>query len=217
MKAQATSRIYPNVTLGENAELGDFVVLGVPPGGALPGEIPLVIGCNAIIRSHTVIYAGAVIGDDFATGHAAMIREFTRIGNRVSVGTHTVIEHHVAIEDDVRIHSQSFIPEHSTLEQGCRIGPQVVLANTLHPYCPKAKECARGPRVGRGAKIGANATLLPDIVIGENALVGAGAVVVGDVAPGAVVVGNPAQMVKHISELNCPYGLIEHPYGDQGG
>jgi acetyltransferase-like isoleucine patch superfamily enzyme len=63
------------------------------------------------------------------------------------------------------------------------------------------KENLKGATIKRGAKIGANATLLPGIVIGENALVGAGAVVVDDVPDGAVVVGNPARIVKQIDEI----------------
>jgi acetyltransferase-like isoleucine patch superfamily enzyme len=71
----------------------------------------------------------------------------------------------------------------------------------------------KGATLRRGAKIGANATLMPDIVIGEYALVGAGAVVVRDVPPGAVVAGNPARIVKDVTALTCPYDLIESPYG----
>ena len=70
----------------------------------------------------------------------------------------------------------------------------------------------KGPTIKRGAKIGANATLLPDITIGENALVGAGSVVVDDVASGEVVAGNPARVIKDVSDLDCPYDLIDRPY-----
>ena len=207
-----THKIYPNVQIDEEAQIGDYAIIGQPPRDREPGELPTVIGVRAVIRSHTVIYAGNVIGNDFATGHGVMIREENQIGNRVSIGTHSIIEHHVRIGDGVRIHSQAFIPEYSVLEEGCWIGPNVVFTNAYHPLCPKVKECLKGPTIKRGAKIGANATLLPDITIGENALVGAGAVVVEDVPPGTVVVGNPARVIKNISELRCPYGLIDKPY-----
>ena len=68
---------------------------------------------------------------------------------------------------------------------------------------PGVKETLKGPTIKKNAKIGANATLLPGVVIGENSLVGAGSVVVRDVPDGVVVVGNPAQIIKNISEL--PY------------
>jgi acetyltransferase-like isoleucine patch superfamily enzyme len=67
--------------------------------------------------------------------------------------------------------------------------------------------------VRRLARVGANATILPGVVIGENALVGAGSVVVDDVPPGAVVVGNPARVIKHVDDLTCPPGLVDRPFG----
>lgn len=211
-----TAKIYPNVQLGENVEIGDFVVLGVPPRGKAEGELPTIVGDGAVIRSHTVIYAGNVIGKRFQTGHHTMIREENRIGDDVSVGTGSVVEHHVEIADHVRIHSQAFVPEYSTLEEGAWIGPNVVLTNVPHPLCPKAKVCIKGPTIKRGAKIGANSTILPYLIVGENALVGAGSVVVENVPDRAVVAGNPARVIKSIDQLTCPVELIEKPYGGEG-
>jgi acetyltransferase-like isoleucine patch superfamily enzyme len=150
-----------------------------------------------------VIYAGNVIGRNFQTGNKVNIRESNRIGDNVSVGTLSVIEHHVEIGDHVRIHTQVFIPEFSVLEEGCWIGPNVVLTNAKYPLSPGVKDRLAGPVIRKGAKIGANATLLPGVVIGENALVGAGSVVVRDVPPGGVVAGNPARFMRNVSAL--PY------------
>ncbi len=210
-----TARIYPKVQLGENVEVGDFVILGAPPRGKAEGELPTVIGDGAVIRSHSVIYAGNVIGKGFQTGHHTMIREENRIGDDVSVGTGSVVEHHVEIANHVRIHSQAFVPEYSTLEEGCWVGPNVVLTNAPHPLCPKAKECLKGPTLKRGAKIGANSTLLPYLIVGEDALVGAGSVVVENVPDRAVVAGNPAKVLKSIDQLTCPVDLIDRPYGGE--
>jgi acetyltransferase-like isoleucine patch superfamily enzyme len=113
----------------------------------------------------------------------------------------------VEIADNVRIHTHVFIPEFSVLEEGCWIGPHVVFTNAKYPLSPGVKDRLAGPIIGRGAKIGANATLLPGVKIGEHALVGAGAVVVSDVPAGAVVVGNPARVIRQVAEL--PYSLIE--------
>src|SRR6266511_3883285 len=93
-----TARIYPNVQLGDGCVIEDFVIIGKPPRGAAPGELPTVIGPGAVIRSHTVIYAGNMIGGHFQTGHAALLRESNTVGDNVSVGSHTVVEHHVEIE-----------------------------------------------------------------------------------------------------------------------
>ncbi|MEW5717262.1 MAG: DapH/DapD/GlmU-related protein [Chloroflexota bacterium] len=194
-------RILPNVQLGRNATIGDYCVIGEPPRGKRAGELETRIGARAVIRSHTVIYAGNVIGDDFQTGHGALVREENRIGNNVSIGSHTIVEHHVTIGDNVRLHSNVFVPEFSVLEDDCWIGPNVVITNARYPRSRNAKEQLRGATIKRGAKIGANATLLPGVVIGANALVGAGAVVTRDVPAGAVVVGNPARAVKRVEEI----------------
>jgi acetyltransferase-like isoleucine patch superfamily enzyme len=189
------------VYLGLACSIGEFVVIGVPPGGAAPGEFATRIGPHAIIRSHTVIYAGNRIGAAFQTGHGALLREHNEIGDHVSVGSHTVIEHHVRMGDGVRIHSNAFIPEYSILEHGVWVGPGVVFTNALYPLAPDAKQHLAGPHLLPGAKIGAHATLLPGIVVGRNALVGAGAVVVADVPDGKVVVGNPARVIKDVSDI----------------
>lgn len=196
-------RIYEKVELGEHTVVEDFCIIGAPPRGAEPGEIPTLIGSNSVVRSHTVIYAGNRIGSGFQTGNKVNIRELNEIGDNVSVGTLSVIEHHVKIGNNVRIHTQAFIPEYSVLEDGCWIGPNVVLTNAKYPLSPGVKESLAGPLIKCGAKIGANATLLPGVVIGENALVGAGSVVVHDVPDGTVVAGNPARVIRAIAEL--PY------------
>ena len=196
-------KIYKNVILGINTEIEDYCLIGVPPRGHQDGDLETNIGANAIIRSHTVIYAGNRIGNHFQTGNKVNLRELNEIGDDVSIGTLSVIEHHVIIGNNVRIHSQAFIPEYSILEDNTWIGPNVVLTNAKYPLSPDAKKNLKGPVIKKGAKIGANATILPGIIIGENALVGAGAVVVHDVPDGAVVAGNPAKIIKYISEL--PY------------
>ena len=196
-------RIYAGVQLGPQSIIEDYCVIGVPPRGASEGEMETVLGSEAYLRSHTVIYAGNVIGNGFQTGNKVNIREWNRIGDNVSVGTLSVIEHHVEIGNNVRIHSQAFIPEFSVLEDDAWIGPNVVLTNAKYPLSRGVKESLKGPRIKRGAKIGANATILPGVVIGENALVGAGAVVVKDVPDGVVVAGNPARIIRQISDL--PY------------
>lgn len=200
-----TSRIYQNVQLGGDAVVEDFCLIGVPPRGAADGELAIVIGDGAVIRSHTVIYAGNRIGRRFQTGNKVNIRELNEIGDDVSIGTLSVVEHHVTIGNGVRIHTQAFVPEFSVLEDGCWIGPNVVLTNAKYPLSPGVKESLAGPTIRRGAKIGANATILPGVVVGEHALVGAGAVVVRDVPAFAVVAGNPARVIGQLADL--PYQL----------
>lgn len=196
-----TALLHPNVTIGEDAVIGPFVVIGEPPRSCRTGELPTVIGPGAIIRSHTVIYAGNIIGARFQAGHGVLIREENRIGDDVSIGSHSVIEHHVTIGHKVRIHSNAFIPEYSVLEDGSWVGPGVIFTNAMYPLGHDVKSQLRGPHLRPGAKIGAGAVLLPGVVIGRDALVGAGAVVVHDVPDGAVVAGNPARIIKMIADI----------------
>lgn len=196
-------RVYDGVELASDAVVEEYCVIGVPPRGKKEGELVTRIGSGAHLRSHTVIYAGNRIGKGFQTGNKVNIREMNEIGDNVSVGTLSVIEHHVIIGDGVRIHSQVFVPEYSVLEEDAWLGPNVVLTNAKYPLSPGVKESLHGPLIKKGAKIGANATLLPGLTVGRNALVGAGAVVVRDVPDGAVVAGNPARVIKVIADL--PY------------
>ncbi len=194
--------VHEWVELGGNPMVGPWAILGVVPRGGVPG-LALRIGRDAVIRSHSVIYAGSVIGHGFQCGHGALIREFNEIGDHVSVGSHSVVEHHVRLADGVRIHTGAFIPEFSVLDEGAWVGPHVVFTNAAYPLSPNAKSTLRGPHLMAGAKIGANATLLPGVIIGVNSLVGAGSVVVRNVPDGAIVAGNPARFVRSIDDVEA--------------
>ena len=196
-------QVLAGVKLGEGSVVEAYCLVGVPPRGKKEGELETLIGRDAHIRSHTVIYAGNVIGKNLQTGNKVNIRELNKIGDDVSIGTLSVVEHHVEIGNRVRIHSQVFIPEYSILEEDSWLGPNVVLTNARYPLSPDAKKNLIGPTIKKGAKIGANSTILPGVIIGENALVGAGSVVTKHVLPGAVVAGNPARIISQISYL--PY------------
>lgn len=187
----STAILGTDTRLGPDCTVQDFAVLGLEPESA----DPLIIGARAVVRSHSVIYRGTRIGDDFHAGHGVLVREETVIGDHVSVGSHSIVEHHVRLDYGVRLHSKCFVPEHSVLEAGVWLGPGVIVTNARHPNRPDTKENLTGVHLARGATIGAGVVLLPGVVIGEGALIGAGAVVVHDVPAGATVVGNPGRLL----------------------
>jgi len=205
---EAVFKRYPNVHLGKRVQIEEFCVLGHPARDRDPGSTAVVIGDDAVIRSHSVIYGGVRIGARFQCGHWVLVREDTAVGDDCSIGSGTVIEFSVKIEDGVRLHSQCFVPEHSVLEAGCWLGPRVVVTNARFPAAPRTKTSLQAVLIKRRAKVGANATLLPGIVIGEGSLVGAGSVVTRDVPDGAIVRGNPARVTGLVSELRDEFGPI---------
>jgi acetyltransferase-like isoleucine patch superfamily enzyme len=195
-------RLYEGTIVQSPYSVDDFVVIGYP---VKQGAAPTKIGANAVIRSHTVIYAGNQIGEGLHVGHGALIRELNVIGDRVSIGSHSIVEHHVTIGNEVRIHSNVFIPEYSILEDDVWIGPHVTLTNARYPQSPTTKAKLKGPHLKSGAIIGAGVVILPGVSIGRKALIGAGAVVVKDVADREVVVGNPARATNTIDSI-ADYG-----------
>jgi acetyltransferase-like isoleucine patch superfamily enzyme len=204
--------IYPNVILGKRAKIEEFCVIGKPPRGKKPGELPTVIGDDAVIRSFTTIYSGNKIGAGFQTGQGVSIREDNLIGDEVSIGTNSVLEFGNRIGQAVRIHSHCFL-EMTEIGDHVFVGPGVVFTDDPHPaFCDHYKECLGGVKVRRMAKIGARVTLLPGITIGENSLIGAGSVVTGDIPADMVAVGNPAKVIKKITDLKCPKGFYQKPY-----
>lgn len=200
--------IYSNVHLGSDSHIGQYTITGNPPAGREDGDLETMIGNNALIRSHTVIYAGNTIGNDFCTGHSVIIRECNNIGHNVSIGTLSCIEHHIEIGDNVRIHSNVFIPEYTILKNDCWVGPNVVMTNAVYPLSRDVKDNLQGPVIEPFAKIGANTTILPGITIGKYALVGAGSVVTKDIPPYKILAGNPARIIGDVRE-NSKYELNE--------
>jgi acetyltransferase-like isoleucine patch superfamily enzyme len=203
--------VYPNVELGAGTIVEDGAIVGRPPRGSQPGDLPTRVGAGSVIRSGSVIYAGSTIGEGFQSGHNALIREGNVIGDNCSVGTQAVLEPGNQIGSGTRIHSLCFL-EHVTVGARCFLAPGVVFTDDPHPICPRYLDCVLGAVVEDDVSIGGNATILPGVRIGAGSLIGAGSVVVKDVAAGVVVAGNPARVVKEVKELVCFKDYFERPY-----
>lgn len=197
----------PVVNIGSSLIKDEGVVIGAQ--GRTRGDI--VIGSNACLRSGTVIYEGVKVGDGFKTGHNVVVRENNIIGDNAVVGVNSYLGPGNRIGDNVNIHTGCFL-EMAAIEDNVALGPHVVLTDDSHPRCPRFEECVGGVKIKEGAKIGANVTILPGVTIGENALIGSGSVVTKDVPSRAVVVGNPAKVIKTINELTCRMGFYKKVY-----
>jgi acetyltransferase-like isoleucine patch superfamily enzyme len=204
-------RVFPNVTIGEGSIVHGPCILGYPPRGKKPGELPLVIGCSAMIRPFSVIYAGSTVGDRFQTGHSTVVREDNRLGDDCSVGSSAVLESGNRIGHRVRIHTHAGM-ENAAIGDGVFIGPGARLTDDPHAPCPRSRECIGGVKIHSAAVIGADATVLPGVTVGQRAVVAAAAVATRDVPPGAVVVGNPAKIIKRVEEVSCFKGFYSRAY-----
>ena len=192
------------VHLGANAVIDPQVLLGYPSGRpGVAGDTR--IGAGARIRAGSIVYAAVEIGEDFETGHHAIVREENRIGSHCTLWNNSTIDYGCVIGDRVKIHCNVYVAQFTTIEDDVFLAPGVTIANDPHPICTK---CMQGPTIRRGARIGVNVTLLPLITIGENALVGAGSVVTADVPAGMLVAGNPARVIGPVDSVECPFGIV---------
>lgn len=136
------------------------------------------------IGKNTRIWAFAHVLPNASIGADCNICDYVFIENDVVIGDRVTIKCGVQIWDGIQ------------LEDDVMVGPNATFTNDLYPRSKQPFELRRTV-VKRGASIGANATILCGITIGEGSMVGAGAVVLKDVPPHAVVVGNPARIIRY--------------------
>jgi len=152
---------------------------------------PTVVGDDARVRANSILYGDVRAGDGFTTGHGALVREDTEIGDAVLVGTDTVLDGTVEVGSQVSLQSQVYVPPETTIGDKVFVGPSATLTND--PYPTRQDVELSGPTLERGVSVGANATLLPGVTVGERSFVAAGAVVTRDVPPDTLAVGVPAE------------------------
>tara|TARA_B100000446_G_C10484080_1_gene317127 strand:+ start:289 stop:750 length:462 start_codon:yes stop_codon:yes gene_type:complete len=147
---------------------------------------------------HLADVAPCEIGEGTKVWQFVVILKNAQIGSNCNICAHTLIEGDVIIGDNVTVKSGVFIWDGTRIEDNVFIGPSVTLTNDLMPRSKQYPDSFSGITLKSGCSIGANATLLPGITVGKEAMVGAGAVVVNDVPDNAVVVGNPAKIIRYM-------------------
>ena len=151
------------------------------------------------------------IAPDVTLGKDVRIYSFVNlygcvIGDRTRIGTFVEVQKNVRIGNDCKIQSHSFICEGVTIEDNVSVAHGVMFINDKEPRSVNANGTLQTEKdwkciptfVRKGASIGSNATIMCGVTIGENAMVGAGAVVTRDVPPETIVAGNPARIIRKI-------------------
>jgi acetyltransferase-like isoleucine patch superfamily enzyme len=202
-----TAIVYPGTVVGEGCRILDYAVVGKQPtlsprSTAAREELPpLELGPGTIVSTGAVVFAGTSIGERVIVGDQSCVRERCSIGDDVVIGRGALVENDTAIGARSKIQAEAYVTAYSTLEDDVFIAPCVVTTNdNFMGRTEKRHALRRGPTIRRGARIGGAVILLPGIEIGEEAFVGAGAVVLKDVPPRAVVVGNPARQIREVPD-----------------
>ncbi len=155
------------------------------------------IAKNVYIDKSAVVAKGVTIGDGTKIWSFAQIGENVRIGKNCVIGNGAYIDRNVVLGNNVKIHNKALLYHGLVVEDNCFIGPGVCFTNDKYPAYNKTRDLSGIYwKVKKGASIGALSVVLPDVIIGRNAVVGAGSVVTKSVPDGALVYGNPARIVK---------------------
>ena len=210
-----TAIVYPGTVIGEGCTILDYAVVGKQPtlsprSTAKREELPpLELGAGTVVSTGAIVFAGSHVGERVIVGDQACVRERCELGADVVVGRGSLVENDTTIGARTKIQAMAYVTAYSTIEDDVFIAPCVQTANdNFMGRTERRHALRRGPTVRRAARVGAGAVLCPGVEIGEEAFVGAGAVVVKDVPPRMVVVGNPARILREVAaeELLSPGG-----------
>jgi acetyltransferase-like isoleucine patch superfamily enzyme len=199
--------VYPGTVLGEGVRVLEGAVVGKQPSLSprstakrepLP---PTEVGDGTIVSTGAILFAGSKVGARVILGDQSCVRERVTIGDDVVVGRGSLVESDTTIGALTKIQADAYITAYSTLEENVFIAPCVVTTNdNFMGRTEERHTLIKGPTIRRGARIGGGAILCPGVEIGEDAFVGAGAVVTKDVPARKLVVGNPARVLRDVPD-----------------
>jgi acetyltransferase-like isoleucine patch superfamily enzyme len=202
-----TAVVHPGTVLGEGVKVLEHAVVGKQPvlsprstakREPLP---PAELGDGTIVATGAVVFAGSRIGARVIVGDQSCIRERVELADDVVVGRGVLVENDTTIGARTKLQAGAYVTAYSTLEDDVFVAPCVVTTNdNLMGRTERRHELIAGPTIRRGARVGGGAILCPGVEIGEEAFVGAGAVVTKDVPPRTVVVGNPARVLREVPD-----------------
>jgi acetyltransferase-like isoleucine patch superfamily enzyme len=199
--------VYPGTVLGEGVKVLEGAVVGkqptLSPRSTAKREplAPATLGDGTVVSTGAVVFAGTTIGARVVLGDQSCVRERVTIGDDVVVGRGSLVENDTTIGALTKIQADAYITAYSVLEDNVFIAPCVVTTNDdFMGRTERRHELVKGPTIRRGARVGGGAVLCPGVEIGEEAFVGAGAVVTKDVPPRKIVVGNPARVLRDVAE-----------------
>jgi acetyltransferase-like isoleucine patch superfamily enzyme len=200
-----TATVYPGTVLGDGVRVLENAVVGKQPSLSASSTAkreplpPTVIGDGTIVSTGAIVFAGTSVGARVILGDQSCVRERVTIGDDVVLGRGALVENDTTIGALTKIQAEAYITAYSTLEDDVFIAPCVVTTNDNFMGRTEARHALiKGPTIRRGARIGGGAILCPGVEIGEDAFVGAGAVVTKDVPPRVVVVGSPARVLRDV-------------------
>ncbi len=200
--------IHADTTIGDAVRIDDGTVIGKRPMRAANSAVtkdhdlsPAHLGSRCIIGTSTVIYRGCTLGEKVLVADLATVRENVTVGDFTIIGRNVAIENECAIGRYVKLETNVYITAYSTVEDRCFIAPCVATSNDNFVGRTEERfQHFKGIIARRGARIGVNATILPGVEIGADALVAAGALVTKDVPAGKIVAGVPAKVFRDVPE-----------------